>query len=104
MTGVYLPKPCKMDPIRESGFRMRASENDSWMDRIMSDKTRVEVHLSTDPSEEPVGSWELIGEPRDVFNRVKNHMLFKRDYGTLLPGVYTISVPGSALKHSFEVV
>ena len=76
---------------------------ENWEARMAADKTRVEVHLSTDPSDEPWDSWELSGEPGDVFKRVRKHMEFRRKHRTLPPGRYCITVPGSDLKHSFEV-
>jgi len=103
MTGVYTPKPHSgMNPNRGvAGFTM------NWMARMAEGKTRVEIHLSThpsdEPSDEPWDSWELTGEPADVFGRVKRHMEFRRDQKTLVPGRYCISVPGRDLKHSFEV-
>lgn len=101
MTGpAYTPKPHSgMNPNRGvAGFTM------DWMARMAEDKTRVEVELSTEPHpDQPWQSWELSGEPDDVFRRVKRHMDFRRRHGTLQPGRYCISVPGHGHKHSFEV-
>ncbi|MGI9484980.1 MAG: hypothetical protein ACR2RF_03675 [Geminicoccaceae bacterium] len=98
MTGIYIHKP---NPEFKTNGRKCWIEN--WSDRMAEDKTRVEVHLSTDTSGHPWDSWELSGEPADVFARVKKHMEFRREHNTLQPGRYCITVPGTDRRHSFEV-
>ena len=90
-------------PYMRPGRSEYSAFHENWMKRMAESKTRVEVHLSTDPSEEAWQSWELTGEPQAVFQRVKKHMEFRRAQRTLAPGRYCIRVPGHELKHSFEV-
>lgn len=108
MTGApYLPKPFRMDPVRESGFRMGQSrkDQDSWMDRMAQRYTIVEVRCSTEPQpeDEPLHVYKRHEPQEQAFISVKVHMKALDELGALQPGRYCISIPGSDRKHSFEV-
>ena len=90
----YQPKP---NPSSSKG----ATENWEW--RMAENTTRVVVELSTWPYGAPWDSYEIHAEPAAAFRRVKEHLAFGRRFNTLPVGAYTVTVPGSDYKHTFEV-
>ena len=74
-----------------------------WDVRMAEQITRIVVHLSTDTGGDSWDQFELGGGAAYAFNKAVKHMKFKRQFGVLPQGVYTITVPGTDHKHSFEV-
>ncbi|MGI9492183.1 MAG: hypothetical protein ACR2QF_07280 [Geminicoccaceae bacterium] len=101
MTGAYTPKFHKgMNPSRgATGF------TEKWLDRMASRYTIVEVRCSTEPQpeDEPLHVYKR-HEPLDTaFQMVRLHLDTLKELGALQPGVWTITIPGTDRKHSFEV-
>lgn len=95
MTEIYRPKPHRMDPMREMCFR------ENWQDRMAQTKTVVEVRHSG--TWDTCESWALTKPQQETWEIVVAHYEMKRKLGALLQGKYTITIPGTDRRHSFEV-
>ena len=97
--GTYQPKPHRMDPMRESGFRM------SWSEHMAERYTVIDVRCSTEPQpeDEPLHIYKRPEPEGDAWLSVIDHLTWQAAMGALQPGVWTITVPGTDRKHSFEV-
>ncbi|MGI9489772.1 MAG: hypothetical protein ACR2RF_28580 [Geminicoccaceae bacterium] len=78
---------------------------EKWLDRMASRYTIVEVRCSTDPQpeDEPQRAFKIHDSEHEAWIECTLHMKWMKTAGALQPGVYTITIPGTDRKHSFEV-
>ena len=76
-----------------------------WDVRMASRYSVVEVRCSTElqPEDEPYESFRIHKSELGAFCEVVEFMNFRHRMRALQPGIYTITVPGTDRKHSFEV-
>lgn len=100
MPGVYKSKP---NPgFKSLGHRCWLEE---WGPRMASRYTIVEVRCSTEPQpeDEPLYVYKRHQPEDQAWKEVLLHMVALDELNALQPGVWTLTIPGTDIKHSFEV-
>ena len=78
---------------------------EQWDVRMASRYCLIEVRCSTEPQpeDEPLHIYKRHEPEGDAWLSVIDHLTWQAAMGALQPGVWTITVPGTDRKHSFEV-